>query len=159
MPGADSVCLENCEPLFDREAAYTVYENEFLRGKLVSPILACAPQDPFVGMLLDKLETLDIINLDAPWKTTGNKFVAEMIEAHNPNVVIFPSHTLIPVHFEGRVYTGSDTVYAKQMFGSGRKIYGGVSWRVKLQEKRKRLYQSRANKLAKAMRERMFESH
>lgn len=45
---ADSVCVHAIEELFvGNESLYTVYENEFLRGKLVSPIVACEPGHPF----------------------------------------------------------------------------------------------------------------
>lgn len=115
---ADSICYENIEELFDKECAYTVYENEFVRGKLVSPILACEPKNEFVGQLINELNSLSLDELDDPWISTGNLFVAKMIEKYNPNITIFPSHYFIPVHYVGLVYEGNDKVYAKQLFGS-----------------------------------------
>ena len=123
IAAADSVCLKNTDPLFVVGDAFTVYENEFLRGKLVSPILACQPGNAFVEILIDTLANTDPQILEDPWRSTGNKFVAEMIERYEPIITIFPSHTMIPTHFEGRNYTGNDTVYAKQLFGSTRSIY------------------------------------
>lgn len=123
IPGADSICYHNTEELFTESCAYTVYENEFIRGKLVSPILACEPNNPFVKKIIDKLSELKTEQLDDPWRTTGNLFVAQMIEQEKPNIIVFPSHYFIPVHYTGVVYKGDDKVYCKQLFGSTRNIY------------------------------------
>lgn len=124
MPGADSIALLRCDELFDRPIAYTVYENEFVRGKLVSPILACEPENSFVGRLIEELHKLRPEDLDRAWKTTGNLFVAEMIERHEPtNVHVFPSHYFIPEHFTGRKYEGTEPSYARQMFGETTRAY------------------------------------
>ncbi len=86
---ADSVCFHAIDPLFEDDfEIYTVYENEFLRGKLVSPILASVPRHPFLRLLIDTLKAVDPSDLDVAWKQTGNKFVAEMIEKHRPAVKI-----------------------------------------------------------------------
>lgn len=115
---ADSICYHNTEELFTKPCSYTVYENEMVRGKLVSPILACEPKNEFVGILIEELSQLKTNDLDEPWRITGNLFVAKMIEKHKPNIHIFPSHYFIPIHFEGIVYGGNDKIYAKQLFGS-----------------------------------------
>lgn len=118
MAEADSVCLKPIDDLFTRECAYTVYENEFTRGELVSPILACEPNNSFVRSLVDELNKIDTSDVAEPWITTGNLFVARMIKKYNPDIVIFPSFTFIPIHYLGEVYNGPGKVYARQMFGS-----------------------------------------
>jgi hypothetical protein len=123
---ADSICLRPIDELFVRPCAHTVYENEFIRGKLVSPILACPPNDPFVGALIERLALIEPAALGTPWVTTGNLFVARMIEELDPDIVILPSHTFIPVHFEGVAYSGSEKIYAVQYFGSTRDAYPGM---------------------------------
>ena len=123
IPEADSFCYHNTDELFTKKCAYTVYENEFLRGNLVSPVYACEPKNKFVGALIDELMKLTPDDLDDPWKTTGNLFMAKMIEKYQPDIVIFPSHYFIPVHFEGLVYSGNGKIYAKQLFGSTRNVY------------------------------------
>lgn len=123
IPEADSICYCNTDELFIKTCAYTVYENEFLRGKLVSPIYACEPQNKFVGSLIEELLKLSPDDLGPAWKTTGNLFVAKMIEKYQPDITIFPSYYFIPVHFEGMVYSGNGKVYAKQLFGSTRGAY------------------------------------
>lgn len=123
IAAADSICYHNIEELLSKKCAYTVYENEFLRGKLVSPIMACEPKNKFVGQLIDELSLLNPNELDEPWISTGNLFVARMIEKYQPDIVIFPSHYFIPVHFKGLVYEGNDKIYAKQLFGSTHSSY------------------------------------
>lgn len=123
IAGADSICLHKVDELFVTGDLFTIYENEFLRGQFVSPIMASAPENEFLGILIDTLANTDPRTLDNPWKSTGNKFVAEMIEKHNPDIHIFPSHVFIPIHFEGRVYRGTEKVYAKQLFGQTRSVY------------------------------------
>lgn len=120
---ADSVCYHNTDELFNQACAYTVYENEFIRGKLVSPILACEAKNKFVGQLIEELKLISIDNLDEPWITTGNLFVAKMIEKYQPNITIFPSYHFVPIHYNGLVYQGNGKVYAKQLFGSTQASY------------------------------------
>lgn len=137
LPSADTVCLRSVDELFGRPCAYTVYENEFVRGKLVSPILACQPGNSFVGALIERLERLDPSQLEKPWKSTGNLFVAKMIQELNPDIIIFPSHYFIPVHFTGVKYEGGGPVYAKEMFGTTREAYpqGGRGLKLPLFER------------------------
>lgn len=118
IPEADSYCYHNTDELFNSSPIYTVYENELLRGKLASPILASQPNNKFLEQIITELSTLTIDQLDTPWRTTGNLFIAEMIEKYQPDIKIFPSHYFIPVHHEGIIYKGNDKIYCKQMFGS-----------------------------------------
>lgn len=123
MAGADSLCLMPIDNLFKKPCAYTVYENEFVRGKLVAPILACEPGNLFVKYLVEKLADIRPQDLDVPWKSTGNLFVARAIEEYNPDIIIFPSHYFIPEHFTGVRYDGDGSIYARQFFGATNKLY------------------------------------
>jgi len=127
MPGADSICLKNMDELFGEARLYTIFENELVRGKLVSPIQASPPGHPFLRSMIDVLSDTDPADLDEPWITTGNLFTAQMIERMQPEITIFPSHFMIPVHFTGVAYSGSGPVYAMQLFGTTRRIYGDRS--------------------------------
>lgn len=141
LAGADSICLHAIDDLLkDGGELYTVYENEFLRGKLVAPIMAAVPGHPFLNEILDRLSRLDPRELDVPWRQTGNLFVAELIEELKPDIVIWPSHVLIPEHFAGWRYRGDGKVYARHMFGetTGRYRHESVfGW---LRERRCALY-------------------
>lgn len=118
IASADSLCLRSVNDLFTAPVAYTVYENEFLRGKLVSPVLACEPQNQFVGEIIKVLEQKRPEDLLEPWKSTGNLLVSKLIENLKPNIKIFPSHYFNPTHYDGLTYDGDGPVYAKQLFGS-----------------------------------------
>lgn len=120
---ADAICLQNIDSLFTDCKAYTVYENEFVRGKLVSPILASEPNNQFIGQLIDELAVINPKKLLEPWKSTGNLFVALMIEKYRPIIEIFPSHYFNPQHYVGLIYAGNHTVYAKEIFGSTNESY------------------------------------
>lgn len=128
MPEADSVCRNNTDELWnqDTEICYTVYENETLRPGFVSPILACAPGNRFVKIIIDTLHELRAEDLQKQvWKSTGNAFLADMIQRHQPRIKIFPSHYFIPKHFKDKSkgYSGPDKIYADQYWGSTRKTY------------------------------------
>ncbi len=123
IANTDSICYHCIDELFDKLCAYTVYENEFLKGQLVSPIMACEPGNEFVGKVIEILSKIQPSDLDRPWKSTGNLFMARMIRDENTDIVIFPSHYFIPIHFEGEIYTGNEKVYAKELFGSTRNYY------------------------------------
>jgi len=118
MPEADSVCIRNMEHLFTKPHAYSIYENEAVRGSLVSPIQACEPQNKFIKKLIDILSETDPLKLEEPWISTGNLFTARMIKSQNPEITIFPSHYMIPIHYTGICYEGDDPIYAIQKFSS-----------------------------------------
>lgn len=151
MAGADSICVHPVDELFEDDGTlYTVYENEFLRGQLVAPIVAATPQHPFVDLILGILEKVPPAELDHPWRQTGNLFIAELIEKHRPDIVIWPSHTLIPEHFAGRKYSGPGKIYAHQVFGETTGAYAFSSLFDRLAEVRRHLYASRARKRLRA---------
>lgn len=128
MPEADSICNFNTNELWneDKEICYTVYESETIRPGYVSPILACNPGNKFLKIIIDTLHQLAPADLQKQvWKSTGNAFLAAMIERHQPHIQIFPSHYFIPKHFKDKSngYSGPDKIYAYQFWGSTRKTY------------------------------------
>ena len=128
VPPADAVCFENTDELWTEspDVCYTVYENETIRPGYVSPIYACNPGNKFVQLIVDTLHQLQPHELsDKVWQSTGNLFLAKLIELTNPDICIFPSHFFIPKHFKAKTprYDGPDKVYADQMWGTTRKIY------------------------------------
>lgn len=152
LAAADSICERPIDELLhDGHTIYTVFENEFMRGNLVSPILASTPKHSFLGLLIDKLSKIPPDDLDEPWKQTGNLFVAEMIEEHEPNIKIWPSHYFIPEHYTGRKYCGDDVIFAHQMFGETTKRYEYYS---KLDRFRHELKKRYAKKMIKRRRQR-----
>lgn len=147
LADADSICVCALDELFEDDGSlYTVYENEFLRGQLVSPIVACTPGHPFLDLILETLRSVPPPELGQPWRQTGNLFIAELIEARQPDIVIWPSHFLIPDHFAGRKYRGTGKIYAHQKFGEttgGYRYASPLGW---LMDRRRSLYASLARK-------------
>ena len=135
LPGADSICVKNTDLILEGEKCYTVYENEMIRGKLVSPILGAEPGDKFLQTLIDALHEVDPNDLGDPWKYTGNLFCAQMIEQHQPNITIFPSYFFNPLHFTGLLHPDFHEAYAIQLWGStGNKYTSKQSLRATLVE-------------------------
>ena len=150
MPKGPLVLHLKLEPkLWTRAQAYTVYESEFMRGKLVSPILACNPGNDFVAALIARLNEVPVSQLDKPWITTGNYFVAQMIEELKPDITVFPSHYFIPKHYTGHTYTGDGPVYCQQLFGETTKAYAKMSFWGKIKKIRGKL---RSKKMRKGKR-------
>jgi hypothetical protein len=106
--------------------------------------------------LIDRLKQVDPADLEEPWKQTGNLFVAEMIEEHQPDIVIWPSHYLIPIHYTGRIYRGTGKVYANQLFGNTKKLYEAKSEKTRLVEWMRARYQNRVRKKLKAKARKAF---
>lgn len=141
---ADTVCLRNMDHLFPDAHAYTVYENEFLRGKLVMPVLACDPGNPFVQSIVDLLKRKPPELLLEPWKSTGNMFVARLIETLDPEITIFPAYYMNPEHFDGLLYDGAGPIYSKEMFGTTRNRYAGKTWQSYFERRRIKKYRKQA---------------
>ena len=122
MISADSVCEEPIDDLFTAQHdSYGVYENEKVRPGLISPLLASMKGGLFAAELIEGLRQKETVG--EPWITTGNKYMGEMYLKTKQNVKIFPSHYFNPEHFTGEVYAGTDTVYARQKWGTTRNAY------------------------------------
>lgn len=124
MPGADSQCLLPIDDLFDEHKIYSVYENEKVRPGLISPIHASVPNHEFLNLIIEELKAK--VEVGEPWETTGNLYMQEVIERVKPDIKIWPSHTLIPVHYTGEKYDGNEKVYANHLFGTTNALYKRV---------------------------------
>ena len=123
---ADSVCLHPVDELLTEDTTYTVYELPEGRTGMMSPFLASAPGRPLLDAVIDTLAARRADELNDPWHSTGNGFLRRFFAEHpalRREVHIFPSHYFIPRHFKGEVYTGSDRIYAEQMWGTTTKSY------------------------------------
>lgn len=117
--GADSECLAAIDELFADQSAdvFVSYENEKVRGGLLTPVLASTKGNAFVWALMRTLALKE--NLGEPWISTGNRFTTAMAEAlEYPRLKIWPSHYFIPDHYTGERYAGGGKVYARHLWGS-----------------------------------------
>lgn len=122
-PEADMVCLNNTDELFTspENHSYTCYENEEQRPNYVQPIMACNPGNKFVKHIIDTLHELKASDLhEAPFKSTGNEFLANHINDWREQLTIWPSHYFIPLFYSrfSKRYDGPDKIYADHKWGS-----------------------------------------
>lgn len=114
---ADSECILPIDELFcDGREGYSCYENEKVRPGLIHPLIAAPKESDFAAELIEGLSALKEVG--EPWKTTGNKYMGEMVRKTNCNVKIFPSHYFIPEHFTGEKYEGNGKIYARHLWGT-----------------------------------------
>lgn len=129
MPGADSICLANTNELWTgpKDTAYMVFENEKIKPGFVTPVYAAAPGAPFLKFVIEELHRLTSKDLSskATYMTTGNAYLPGAIQRSKLPVKVFPSHYFIPSHYTQPdvEYSGPDTVYCKQLWGSTKNIY------------------------------------
>ena len=123
---ADSICLHPIDELLTDARAYTVYEFPEGRTGMMSPFLASQPGNPVIAKVIETLSALTPEEMNNPWTTTGNGFLRRFF-VDNPklkkDITIFPSHYFIPEHFKGGVYTGTDRIYSRQLWGSTLRTY------------------------------------
>jgi len=119
---ADTIALRSIDEYLLENDVFSCYENEWIRGNLVSAgYLAAMPNNHLVNCLIKKISDIkefDICNV-SPWKTVGNLLLTKTIhEIKYNNISIYPSHYFIPCHYTGLKYTGSFKPYCDQLWGS-----------------------------------------
>lgn len=125
MPEADSECVRPVDELFNENGydAYAVAENERAAPGLLSPLTAAAPGSPFARALIEGLRRK--MHVGEPWKTVGNLWMRRVAERQTwPGLKILPSHTFNPDHHTGLKYTGAGVIYARQFWGTSKRLYG-----------------------------------
>jgi mannosyltransferase OCH1-like enzyme len=127
VPCSDSICYRNVDELFSEfhnSMAYVVHENETLRPDMFCPVYASTPNHPFLKELLNEISQLDLTISHIPYVTVGNMLVGKLLyKKTREDLIKFPSHYFVPNHFMGHTYTGTDKVYANQMWGTTSKTY------------------------------------
>jgi hypothetical protein len=129
LADADAICLHPVDDLLTRQCAYTVYdrpEGDQFRG--VCPVLACAPGNPFLKEVIDRLATREPWELRKAEVSTGNRFLMSVIRDVMPGpeqLQIWPTHYFIPWHKSDpdTYYSGPDKVYAEQKWASSMYAY------------------------------------
>jgi len=123
---ADSECLLPIDDLL-KLGCFACYENEEVRGDLVSPHLGACPGNKLLEAMIVELSKKENVIANDPWIETGNQFLTDMIKKLNyQDIKILPSHTFIPDHYSGCKYQGNKKVYAKHFWGSTLNIYDKI---------------------------------
>jgi hypothetical protein len=123
MPGADSECMRPVDELLkdDGVTAYAVYEHETAAPGLITPVYAAKPGAAFLDAMIEKVAQA---TPGEPWQHVGNKLMQTVHESREwPDVKVWPSWMFNPDHYSGVTYTGPLVPYARQHWGSTRKIY------------------------------------
>lgn len=115
---ADSICRKPVDDLFVEDLAYAVFENEILRGGLISPFFAAAPKNAAISFIIDDIEGQEPKKMGPAYLSTGNYMVGRAAIRNMDSVKILPSYTFNPRHLIGVDYVGEGEVYADQFFGS-----------------------------------------
>jgi len=126
LPEADSICLRNVDELFVLPALYTAYEHETKKPGFVSPFYASSPGHSFLAQILDKISQLQPKSLLTPFQSVGNKALRDFIKKWDPDISIFPSYFFNPNHYKGESYNGDGPVYAEQLWGTTKSLYGDL---------------------------------
>ena len=122
-PEADSECYHDVSELFvqDPSLAYTVFECESVIPRSISPIMAANPGNEFLDRILRNLHQLKPHQLnEKAHESTGNFYLARLLDPHRHLLHIFPSHMFIPQWFRPGYprYDGPGKIYCEQHWGS-----------------------------------------
>lgn len=118
---ADSICLNPINDLLDNEI-FCCYENEKVRGNLLSPHLGAMPKNKLLNFIVGVVRNMDDVLYDDVWKVTGNKLLTEAVKLTKFPIEILPSYIFLPEHYTGEVYMGRDKVYARHLWGTTKNI-------------------------------------
>lgn len=120
IPEADSICRQPTDALWSTPSLFSVFENEERKPGFISPFLAAAPYHPYLRYVNQRIaRRLSPDRLQQAWRSVGNKFLKQAMEARAPeDVVIFPSYYFIPRHKKFGAYEGDGPVYCDQLWGS-----------------------------------------
>lgn len=134
MPDADSISLQSVDGLFTENMVYGVYENEVTRPNYCSPYIAAPKGHEVLERIVSKLSKVDPNDLERPWKSVGNLFLARFHEkrgcVEKALVKILPSRSfnsgsrLAPNEALADLSAFGNDVYALKMWGTSADNYG-----------------------------------
>ena len=130
---ADSICIEPIDNiLLEGVTAFAGWENETVRPGLVATgTMGFTPKHQLVYNALYWIYTHPVsfnATKKRAWYNVGPGLMTRVCEAFNFNdVVIYPSHYFLPIHYTGEKYDGHDKVYAYQEWGSTKQNYDSMN--------------------------------
>jgi mannosyltransferase OCH1-like enzyme len=124
---ADSICVRPLEDWLLEPKEFACWENEHARPGLVAAgYLGSEPLSPFFGQVVNDIHNEPTVCDKMAWESVGPLRVTQTYKIHQYPLTIYPSHYFIPEHFSGIKYTGSGQVFAEQLWGSTKNIYGNI---------------------------------
>lgn len=121
---ADSICLESLDDYLLINQFFASYENEFVRGGLVSnAFMGSVPGLTFTQSIMDAIGGKSGKALwdghPSAWRTVGPVLLTSVLhQTRFTNASIYPSYFFTPHHYTGVEYLGPAKSYARQYWGS-----------------------------------------
>ena len=121
---ADSECLRPLDHELCNYDSIACYENEKIRGGLVScAIMGSNPNNKLMELCIITLEELNL-PISPAWWYVGPNFLTFVIHKNlYKNINILPSYTFIPKHYSGLKHIGDFIPFADQKWGTTLKSY------------------------------------
>ena len=127
---ADSICIEPFDDYFSGVPAFATFENENIRAGLIATgTMGFVPNHPLCADIInwirdDDPQTQKIIMETRAWYSVGPGLLTRMLDTGKyKDVVIYPSHCFLPIHFMGLTYEGHKKVYGYQEWGTAKQSY------------------------------------
>ena len=122
---ADSQCVRGLDDWLVEHEAFACWENELARpGLIAAGYVACQAGNPLIGQIINDIHAEPSVTHDLAWKTVGPaRLTLTYLRHRYMDLTVLPSHYFIPEHFTGLRYEGRGPVYARQFWGSTRRIY------------------------------------
>lgn len=132
---ADSFCINKLDDYLLNNEAFSAFENEEKRGKLVAcGTMGFIPNYSFLRHVIDYIKDHEVSHARTKklaWRTVGPLFFTDMINKYPEyDIKIYPSYFFIPDHYTGHRYNGHHKIYAHQEWGSTNKNYLDLSKKV-----------------------------
>lgn len=122
---ADSVCLNPLDNFFLENDSFTCYENEKARGALLATgYMGASKHNRLMLHVIEELQAQSTVGTPA-WWYVGPVFFTWVVQKHQyPNLTVYPSYFFIPNHYTNNNYPGAEKVYADQLWGTAKNLYG-----------------------------------
>lgn len=121
---ADSECLQPLDLEFCNFDSLACYENEKIRGGLIScAIIGSNPNNKLMELCISTLEELNQ-PVSPAWWFVGPVFLTYVVHRFRyTKINVLPSYTFIPKHYSGLKYLGEFFPYADQKWGTTLNTY------------------------------------
>ena len=125
---ADSISLRKLDESFRDNAWFASWENERIRpGLIAMGCIGSLKQNPIIFQIVKDIRAEKTFDNLMAWQAVGPKRLTDSVNKYGKlGLKIYPSHYFLPEHFAGDVYKGDGPVYARQLWGSTKRLYGDL---------------------------------
>jgi hypothetical protein len=119
---ADSVSISPLDEHLLSVPAFAAYENEITRPGLIATVAMGFPKNHPLCLAAINWILKNNVTKQPAWISVGPGLITKLYKSY-PDVIMFPSHYFLPIHFSKNIYMGHGKVYAHQEWGSTRQKY------------------------------------